>query len=256
MTTQLLHPNDPCLFFGYRNPNNNDTRDLYHTIAHWLASEQFRNSREDIRMQVIECGSPKEAKKLASRNKEFIRKDWLQIRSSVLRAGLLMAADQNPFVLDIMSKFCNLTLLEISCDLQDGQMIAGYKMNWYAPIFWDVSEAITNQRKHLAFLSSKEFSLTDKKIQLGKTVRLDEITQVLIPITKELSTIGEALAINHRLPVRYYIPERGRFGSSLAKEIVNAADQLIVFERKGAKLFDPLIVAAKQANKSLKLTLI
>ncbi|MFD2274616.1 hypothetical protein ACFS07_35545 [Undibacterium arcticum] len=94
-TSSLLLPDEPCLFFGYRNSAKDDARDIYHSISHWQESEKFRLSDEILREAVLQSANPIEARKLAARHQDKWRIDWRSIRARTLKTGFMMAAEQN-----------------------------------------------------------------------------------------------------------------------------------------------------------------
>jgi hypothetical protein len=252
----LIHLNDPCLFFGYRNPDKGGARDIYHSLSHWVASEQFRGVDELIRESIIQSPTAAEARKTAERFKERRRLDWRNVRSSIFKSGLMMAAEQNFDILEKMREISKLTSLEVGSEFQSGQKICGYPLSWYFGLTWEASDAVINRPLRLLIAAGRNIEYSDRKTQVAKFVGVSPVTQVLVPITKETSIIGEEYAMQNNLPVRYFYSRKGKLSPSLASEIVGNSSQILVFEKKGAKLFDQLILAAKHLNKTIKLSLI
>lgn len=256
LSKSLIHPNEATLFQGYRNPAKEGAQDIYLSIGHWFESEKFRGVDEVLREAVIQCPTPAEARKLAARHKDRYRVDWRLARARILKAGLMMAAEQNSDVRARMECFARSTSLEISIEFEEGRKICDLALNWYAGVMWDASDAYINRPTRVLFAAGRKVSYADKSTHVDKFVSPAIVTQVIIPLAKDAAPIGEQYAVKYLLPVNYRYAPRGKLTATFCNELASIANQILVMEQKGGKQFDPLIMSCKELAKSVKLTLV
>lgn len=209
-----------------------------------------------IREAIMQAPTPSEARKTAAKFIERRRMDWRAVRSRVLRAGLMMAAEQNADVRGKMRSLSLLTAIEVETEFGPSKSICGYPLGWYAGLMWEAADAIINKPNRILITSGKGFLYSDKRTQIAKYIGQSVITQVLVPVSKETSMIGEEFALHHQLPLKYLEGTKGKFSASLANQLANESTQIFIFEKKGSKLFDQLIVSAKSLGKPVKLALV
>lgn len=258
MTTvlSLVKPSDPCMFTGYRNLLPANRPDIYQSIGHWFESEKFRSTNEAIRQEVLQQPTAKEARKLAGRHADEVRSNWRSIRARVLRAGFLMAAKQNRSVAAIFSELARLTSLEIGTLLDPAARLEGYEMSFYGGVQWEAAELHVHHPSRLLLACSDKATYASKKAAIDKQLAGSVISEVIVPIAKGASAIGEEYALFHNLPVTYMDAPRGKIDLDLAEKLVDMASQAVVLEKKGGKTFDTLIVQAKEKGKAIKLVLV
>lgn len=92
----VFNPADVAPFFGYRRFDDDGASfELIASLVHHFESEKFRGVDEAIRLEILNCATPKLAQKVAKRHMDKWRKDWKSVRGRVFRAGLAMQAIQN-----------------------------------------------------------------------------------------------------------------------------------------------------------------
>jgi hypothetical protein len=246
-------PYEPILFTGYRSPGSDGTPDVYTTLAHWIESEKFRGSDEDLRDAVLHAPSGKEAFKLAERNKGAVRKTWRALRGRVARAGLLMAAAQNRYVAERLSEIATLTPLEVGIAVDGTAAIGCYAMAFYAGVLWEAADALYNKPNKLLLAAGWKGAISGKQAAIEKHVDKSTTTEVILPISKASSTLAEEFALKNYLPVRYCTAPKGKLSPEFVRDIVALATQVLVIEAKGGKVFDGLIMQARGTGKPVKL---
>ena len=256
LSQSLLHPSEPCLFVGYRNPSKDGSPDIYYSISHWFESEKFRGVDEVLREAVLQAPTASEARKVANRYKDRCRIDWRAVRARVLKAGFMMAAEQNQDVREKLARFAQTTSLEINIEFEEGKTISGHALTWYAGVMWDASDIYINRPARVLFAAARKITYADKPTHIDKFISPSSISQVIVPIAKDASPIGEEYAIKHSLPVRYCYAPRGKLTPPFTRDLAQDANQILVMERKGGKQFDQLITSAKELGRTVKLALL
>ena len=71
---------------------------LYCTVEHAYQSAKFLQTAPEIARQIENCYSAHDAQKIAYANKDKQRKDWDEIKLSVMEKLLRLKLEQNPYV--------------------------------------------------------------------------------------------------------------------------------------------------------------
>jgi hypothetical protein len=250
---QLIDPYEPCMFTAYRKSDSDSHPEYYQTIAHWIESEKFRGSNEELREEVIHMPTGKEAAKLAGRNSDQIRKHWKSVKSRVIKCGMFMALDQNPDLVARVKPLAALTSLEVGMEFDPDKRIGFYNLANYVGLLWEAADAIINRPNRLTLVVGHKGESRSKMNALEKSVDLVHVTQLLIPIVKGTSTAAEDFALEKYIPVKFSRAPKGKIDADFIVQLVHQTSSLLVVENKGGKSFDALIMQAKTLAKPMKL---
>ncbi len=91
-------PVDQLSFSAYRLPAAGGRHEpaAFLSLAHWFEAEKFRAFQPELFAQIMLCPTVKEARKLADRNRQHWRGDWLGVRLRALACGLVYASAADP----------------------------------------------------------------------------------------------------------------------------------------------------------------
>lgn len=256
ITDDILDPQEPRMFLGYRNPGNDMLPDVYQTITHWFESEKFRGVDETLRVEILNAPTCKEAVKIAKRKVEIIPASWKLLSARVMRAGLAMSAQQNPEVMERIRKLAMLTPLDVEIAFNPGAQIHGYPAKWYCGIQVEMAHAMVSKPQILAIAGISSTSYEAKKSLIDKHANPATLSMMIVPIARNASAVGEEWAIAHRAPLHYAFAPKGKLDPEFLKSLATLANKFLVFERKNGSLFDPLIAHAKSMGRTVTLTLV
>jgi hypothetical protein len=217
---------------------------VYLSIANWYHGAKFMPHRPDLRDSVLVCPSLKEAHKFALKHKAEWRGDWDLIRLNVLVSGLAMLHLQRPEI--------GLHAIELS-QLQEGLQQMGLPKSFVRDCFARFEGWRTAPRLVVFGAEGAPDSVVSPRI--AKLV-------APLPTWTLITTCGQRTAwrlhdwaLYHFVPVEYHGSRTRRHSRDLSQELVQAADQVLVFEERRAKRFDRVIAFAKLHKKKLALEL-
>lgn len=254
-TLNLISPDEPVLFTGYRSPVDG-IPEVYSSISHWFESEKFRGTNDVLREEARWLPTAREARKFARRHRSSWREDWAAVRVRVMRAGFIMAADQNPNVYENLHAFASLTSLEVASNFAARTPYYGYPLRWYAGVQWETAEMHIRRPVTLLLAGVKRSTYADKRAAIDKLVTTKPATQVLCAMSKELSFCAEEYAIANSLPIKYIPAPAGKMTDDYVDRLTEAASHIIVMERKQGREFDSLLSVTKKKKKPLRLILV
>lgn len=71
---------------------------LYCTVEHAYQASKFFDTAPEIAKEITECYSAHEAQKIAYANRDKQRKDWAEVKLSIMENLLRKKIEQNPYV--------------------------------------------------------------------------------------------------------------------------------------------------------------
>jgi hypothetical protein len=244
-----MHPSDvvATFFLGpwVKPPGSVQRRQqVYLTLVHWYESAKFMPAHPELRDALLFCPTLKEAHKYAARRQAQWRPDWSATRSSVLVAGLAMLSLQRP---DLGLATCDLSAL------REGLAPMGLPARFVEACLerfdiWRESPKIATFGAEIAPESTAGQKLT-------KIVTPMPTWTLVAPCCRRAAWRVHDWALTHYVPVSYVGGPDDRMSRALAISVVDAADQVIVFEERRAKRFDHVLQHAKLAKKKVTLEL-
>jgi hypothetical protein len=245
----------PLAFSGYL-PVGGEVADFYPTISHWFESEKFRGVHERTRYEILSMPTSKEARKAAKKLQLKCRLDWQSVRQSVLSAGILMAAEQNQHLAEMLAPLASWTSLELGANVTENPVIHGQAYRSLLGTVHSAAEAMFNEKNVILIASIKRQNYIERKAQIDKQIGRIPIRSVLCPVIKDMAPMGAEYAIANQQPVKYLYSENGRLTEAFIAKLTQNTTQIVVFEKKGGKTFDSLIDQAKRLSIQTKLFLI
>lgn len=217
---------------------------VFMTIGHWWHAAKFMPRKPQLRDELIETASVVQAYNFAQKRKADWRTDWEVIRHNVLVCGLGMLALQRP-----------------ELQLQS------------APLD-DIAEALAPLRLPKSFVRSclpafDAWRTAPKIAVFGADAPPDHVVSkriakiieplpawtLLLPVTGSTAWRLHDWSLYQFKPVQYFGTPGKRLGRKTADAMVLAADQVVVFERRGDKRFDHVIALARSRKRKLVLEL-
>lgn len=217
---------------------------VYITLAHWFEAAKFMPHRPDLRDSVLLSPSIAEANKFARKHQEHWRSDWKLVRMNVMVAGMAMLCLQRP---------------ELGLRNQPSKdLVAGM-----APLGLPQSFVDGCMTKFEAWRSAPRIAIFGAEVAPDDIVgtRLVKIVSPL-PTWTLVTTCHRRTAwrlhdwaLVHYVPVAYHGTPATRQSRALVAAMVDAADQVVVFEQRRAKRFDHVIALAKASKRKMALEL-
>jgi hypothetical protein len=234
-------------FFGpwVKPPGSTDRRQqVYLSLAHWFEAAKFMPHRPDLREALLFSPSVKEARKFARKRQATWRSDWPVTRHSVLIAGLGMLSVQCP-------------ALELrTCSLE--QIKAGLAPMELPDRFVDGC-----LERFQIWRSSPRICVFGAEIAPDQVVgaRMAKLVAPMPNWTLVTSCHRRTpwrvhdWALAHYIPVEYFGTAMERASRGLAAKLVEASDQVVVFEQRREKRLDHILQTAKSLKRKLVLEL-
>lgn len=220
------------------------TRHHYLSLAHWYESFKFMPAHPDLRDAVLMCPTIKEARKFSRSHQSQWRSDWNMVRQNVLILGLCFLTLDRP---DLeLPTWDRADLLDQLGDMQIPLRFLQFCMPKYEE--WLTGPAIGTYGAQDApdrIVGKKLASVVSNK---------PSWTLVTLCNSKTAWRVHD-WALSLYIPVRYIGTPKSRLTSSLAEQLVQAVDQMIVFEHRGGRRADGMIQRLRAEKKTVTLEL-
>lgn len=216
----------------------------YISIAHWHESAKFMPARPDLRDAVLHCPSAKEARKFAKARQQHWRGDWALVRHAVLVAGLAFMALDRP----------DLELLEVETTLLVHQL-GELKLT---ESFLELCVARFKEWGQGPRISTFGAATAPEHVigkKLSKVVQNKPTWTLVSLCNKQAAWNIHDWALAQHVPVQYVGKPKLGTSASVMSELVDASNQLVVFEVKGGKKADVIIQKARAKKVSVTLEL-
>jgi hypothetical protein len=217
---------------------------VYLSLAHWYEAAKFMPHRPELRDTLLYCPSVKEARKFARKRQKDWRSDWPVTRHSVLVAGMAMLCIQRPELqlheAPLASIRAGLAPLELPERFLDAclERFEIWRSSPKLSVFGaDVApDAVVGTR-------------------LAKLVSPLPTWTLVTSCHKRTPWRVHDWALAHYVPVAYLGSTTERPSRPLANTIIEASDQVLVFERRRNKRLDHILQTAKSLKKKVVLEL-
>lgn len=222
----------------------NRRQQVYLSLAHWWEAAKFMPHRPDLRDALLFSPSLKEARKFGRTRKESWRSDWALTRHSVLIAGLGMLAIQRP---ELRLRTCALS------ELKSG--LAGLEL---PDRFVDLClERFATWRAAPRVAVFGAEAAPDQVVgaRMAKLVAPMPNWTLVTSCHRKAPWRVHDWALTHYIPVEYHGTATERASRRLSQAIVEASDQVVVFEQRNDKRFDHVLQAAKALKRKVALEL-
>ena len=217
---------------------------VYITLAHWFEAAKFMPHRPDLRDLVLLSPSIAEANKFARKHQAHWRSDWKLVRTNVMVAGMAMLCLQRP---------------ELGLRKQPSKDLAA----GLAPLGLPASFVDGCMARFEAWRTSPRIAVFGAEVAPDDLVGTRLVKMVSpLPTWTLITTCHRRTAwrlhdwaLVHFVPVEYHGSPGSRQSRTLAAAMVQAADQVVVFEQRRAKRFDHVIALTKTSKRKLALEL-
>ena len=217
---------------------------VYLSLAHWFEAAKFMPHRPDLREALLFSPSIKEARKFARKRQADWRPDWKGTRHSALIAGLGMLSVQCP-AMDLRA-----------CDLEE--IKAGLAPMAFPERFVDEClERFDTWRSSPRICVFGAELAPDQIVgaRMAKLVAPMPNWTLVAPCHPRAPWRVHDWALIHYIPVEYFGTATDRASRRLAARLLEASDQVVVFEQRRQKRFDYVIQTAKSLKRKLSLEL-
>lgn len=217
---------------------------VYASVLHWYEAAKFMPHCPDQRDAVLFSPSGKEARKYSRLRREDWRSDWNLVRPSILIAGLGFLALQRP----------ELGLGQV--DLK--RLRAGLSPMGLPERFLDAClERFDAWRTgpKIAFVGA---DLAPEHVvgkAAAKLVSTLPTWTMVTPCNGRTAWRLHDWCLSHFVPVQYVGLPTDRFGRTLQREMVQTADQVVIFEERSSKRHDAIIAHARSSKRKVSLEL-
>jgi len=217
---------------------------VYITLAHWFEAAKFMPHRPDLRDLVLLSPSIAEANKFARKHQAHWRSDWKLVRTNVMVAGMAMLCLQRP---------------ELGLRKQPSKDLAA----GMAPLGLPQSFVDGCMARFEAWRTSPRIAVFGAEVAPDDLVGTRLVKMVSpLPMWTLITTCHRRTAwrlhdwaLIHFVPVEYHGSPGSRQSRTLVAAMVEAADQVVVFEQRRAKRFDHVIAMTKASKRKLALEL-
>lgn len=217
---------------------------VYSSVLHWYEAAKFMPHRPDHRDVVLFSPSGKEARKYARLRKEDWRSDWNLVRPSILIAGLGFLALQRP----------ELGLLKTDLShVRAGLAPMGLPERFLDACLERFDAWRTGPK--VAFVGA---DLAPEQVvgkAAAKLVSTLPTWTMVTPCNGRTAWRLHDWCLSHFVPVHYVGAPSDRFSRTLQHAVVDVADQVVVFEERGAKRHDSVIAHARKIKRKVSLEL-
>lgn len=217
---------------------------VYPTLVHWFEAAKFMPHRPDLRDAVLLRASSEEARKFSKRHLKEWRNDWTMVRYSVMTAGLAILALQRP-ELGLRSA----PLAELASGLEKMKVPASFSADCLKKFeLWRTAPRI-------AVLGAEVAPDNVVGTRMAKLVSPLPTWTLLSTCHRRTAWRLHDWALYHFVPIEYHGTPGDRSSRGLAESMIDACDQVVVFEQRRAKRFDVAIAHAKAKRKRITLEL-
>lgn len=217
---------------------------VYLSLAHWYEGAKFMPHKPELRDSLLFSPSVKEARKFARKRQAEWRSDWTVTRHSVLVAGLAMMSIQRP---DLELRAApRRTIRAGLAPLELPERFVDACLDRFE--VWRTSPRLSVFGADLA-----PDSIVGAR--LAKLVAPLPTWTLVTSCHRRTPWRVHDWALAHYVPVEYFGSTTERASRPLANSIVEASDQVIVFEQRRHKRLDHILQAAKSLKKKVVLEL-
>lgn len=219
-------------------------QEVYLTLGHWYHAAKFMPHAPHHRDAVLISPTIKEAVKLSKKLQKEWRSDWPMRRHNILVCGMGLMALQRP---DLGLR--EASLAEIARGLQPLGLPASFVRDCLE-LFdaWRTSPQIA-----VFGADSAPEQLVGQR--MAKLASGHAAWSLLLQPGKRAPWRLHDWALYHFVPVRYFERWSARRARDVDDALVEAADQVVVFEARGSARHDRVIAAVKRSKKKLVLEL-
>ena len=217
---------------------------LYDSLWHWFEAAKFMPQHPDLRDGVLCCPTPKEVRRYGRLRQAQTRPDWALVRHRVLVFGLRMLAMQRP-ELGLMDERPQRVLHRLQ-DLDLPQTLLSQCTSEFCA--W-------RNFSRVAVLGADRAPPEAVGRRMNKLLQSDKPWALLWPSHGKTSWQVHDWALTHFIHPIYVATGNGRGGKKLTEALISQADQVVIFEQRGAKEQDGSIQLARQASKKMTLDL-
>jgi len=221
-------------------------RHVYLSLAHWYEAAKFMPHAPAHRDAVAFCPTVAEARKYARLREPEWRSDWQMTRHSVLIAGLAMLTLQRP----------ELELQKVPLDGLKGALSGHLKK--VPERFVDACLGRFDQWRtapRIAVFGAEAAPNDVVGTRMAKLVAPMPSWTLITTSHRRTPWTLHDWALSHYVPVQYVGQADARASRPLARQVVEAADHVIVFEQRRDKRFDHVIQHGKELKRKLTLEL-
>ncbi|QHE89329.1 hypothetical protein [Hydrogenophaga sp. BPS33] len=238
LTTAFLGP--------WVRPGGNGPRmqHVYASVLHWYEAAKFMPHHPEHRDAVLFQPSLKEAKRYAKLRQSAWRTDWNLVRPSILIAGLGFLAVQRPELslrtLDLAT--VNAGLAPMALPERFVEACLGRFDEW-------------RSGPRIAFIGAD--AAPDQLV--GKAVA--KLVSALPTWTMVSTSMGRTpwrvhdWCLSHFIPIEYLGTPQSKLNPRMLADLVDRADQVVVFEERQSKKHDAVIAYARKCKKKISLEL-
>lgn len=250
----VFNPADVAPFFGYRRFDDDGASfELIASLVHHFESEKFRGVDETIRLEILNCATPKLAQKVSKRHMDKWRKDWKSVRGRVFRAGLAMQAIQNRKV-----RIAARQAFERSMELCGVKRIGGlpsvFIVSELQKFFQKPSNASCGK---LGALAIRGWVPGDLCARLDAVFLQDKPISATVYAGADSDPIVEQWCIQNAIPVRVAFADEKRIREGMAPTLIHRANSMLVCippRRKVTRAVLAAIAAQRPKIKLIQLT--
>lgn len=215
---------------------------VYATLVHWYEAAKFMPHGPELRNWILESPTVKEARKYAKRNQASWRTDWALVRHSALIAGLGLLALQRP---QLGLRTCELEPLRNGLrGLELPERFVGLCLERFDA--WRKAPRIT-------VFGADAAPADILGARMVKLVSALPAWTLVAPCHRRAPWRVHDWALTHYVPVEYHGGPDDRSARPLARALIAASDQVVVFEQRGHKRFDHVIQEARATKRKVSL---
>lgn len=222
-------------FHAYRSvePGGAFTREieLVSSLEHFFQSERFRGINDELRLEVLNQPTAREARKFAVAHQRHQRTDWEKRQPRILRCGMWFQCIEHPWVADV---------------IRSGSYVFDRLDPFWRPRQGDgayrrlelfLRDHLTKPMSVLVFgLGEARGSQFRVDIQLQKLFRNQRPDELLIGDGYGLDNLVEAWAIEHTIAIRRRprLSRIARISDKTLREVFASATHAAIFQGKNA----------------------
>jgi hypothetical protein len=226
-------------------PGGTRGQQVFLSLAHWYEAAKFMPHRPELGNALLFSPSIKEARKFARMQQASWRSDWPLARCSVLVAGLGLLALQRP---ELGLRRCALDLVKAElASLQLPEQLVQTCLQRFEA--W-------RRAPRLCVLGADGGAPTSVVgARLAKLVASMPQWTLVTTCHRRTPWRVHDWALQQFVPVEYHGTPSMRPSRHLARAVIEASDQVVVFEQRQQKRFDRVLQLAKGLRKKVSLEL-
>lgn len=217
---------------------------VYLSLVHWYEAAKFMPHKPELRDAALFSPTIKEVRKFARTRQDIWRSDWPVTRHSVLIAGLGMLTLQRPD-LDLRAA----SLATIKAGLEPMQLPERFVDTCLERFdLW-------RQAPRVCVFGADVAPASAVGARLSKLVAPMPNWTLVTTCNRRTPWRVHDWALAHYIPVHYLGTPSERASRPLAMAVIEASDQVVVFEERKQKRFDHVLQAAKSLKRKIALEL-